>query len=56
VPCCSRWIKNPKVSFKIEPQNTPGLGQFMHRVGAVKDGFKTLSDYFFLNPCVAAGG
>ncbi|MBY0295730.1 MAG: ABC transporter substrate-binding protein [Methylobacterium sp.] len=48
-------ITNPEVSFKIEPQNTLGLGQFMHRVGAIKAEPKTLSDYFFADPRIAAG-
>ncbi|MBE7198595.1 MAG: ABC transporter substrate-binding protein [Parafilimonas terrae] len=48
-------IRNPQVSFKVEPQNTLGLGQFMHRVGAIKTEPKALSDYFFDSPRVAAG-
>lgn len=48
-------IRNPEVAFKIAPQNTLGLGQFMHRVGAIKNEPKTLADYFFVNPRVAAG-
>jgi NitT/TauT family transport system substrate-binding protein len=48
-------IKNPEVTFKIEPQNTLGLGQFMHRVGAIKTEPKALDEYFFVNPRVAAG-
>jgi NitT/TauT family transport system substrate-binding protein len=48
-------IRNPEVTFKIEPQNTLGLGQFMHRVGAIRNAPKALEDYFFVNPRVAAG-
>lgn len=48
-------IKNPEVTFKVEPQNTLGLGQFMHRVGAIKNEPKALSDYFFADPRVASG-
>ncbi len=48
-------IKNPLVSFKVEPQNTLGLGQFMHRVGAIRTEPKSLSDYFFVNPRTATG-
>ncbi len=48
-------IKNPEVTFKVEPQNTLGLGQFMHRVGAIKNQPKALEDYFFVNPRIAAG-
>jgi NitT/TauT family transport system substrate-binding protein len=48
-------IRNPQVSFKVEPQNTLGLGQFMHRVGAIKTEPKALTDYFFDNPRTATG-
>ena len=48
-------IRNPQVSFKVEPQNTLGLGQFMHRVGAIKSEPTSLSDYFFDNPRTATG-
>ena len=48
-------IRNPEVAFKVEPQNTLGLGQFMHRVGAIRNEPKALSDYFFADPRVAAG-
>ncbi|MCJ2096907.1 ABC transporter substrate-binding protein [Methylobacterium sp. J-072] len=48
-------IRNPEVTFKIEPQNTIGLGQFMHRVGAIRNEPKTLDDYFFANPRIATG-
>lgn len=48
-------IRNPEVAFKIEPQNTLGLGRFMHRVGAIRNEPRTLEDYFFVNPRVAAG-
>ena len=36
-------------------QNTLGLGQFMHRVGAIRTEPKALSDYFFDNPRIATG-
>ncbi|WP_377848738.1 ABC transporter substrate-binding protein [Bosea sp. UC22_33] len=48
-------IKSPQVTFKVEPQNTLGLGQFLHRVGAIKNEPKALSDYFFADPRIAAG-
>ncbi|MEH3144353.1 MAG: ABC transporter substrate-binding protein [Methylobacterium frigidaeris] len=48
-------IKNPEVTFKVEPQNTLGLGQFMHRVGAIRNEPKALGDYFFAGPRVGAG-
>ncbi|RYF02179.1 MAG: ABC transporter substrate-binding protein [Comamonadaceae bacterium] len=40
-------IKNPEVQFKIKPENTLGLGQFLHRVGAIKNEPKSVKDYFF---------
>ena len=48
-------IKSPRVTFKVEPQNTLGLGQFLHRVGAIKNEPTTLADYFFDDPRIAAG-
>lgn len=48
-------IRSPQVTFKVEPQNTLGLGQFMHRVGAIKNEPKALADYFFADPRIAAG-
>ncbi len=48
-------IRNPEVTFKVEPQNTLGLGQFMHRVGAIRNEPKTPDDYFFANPRIATG-
>lgn len=40
-------IRNPEVQFKTEPQNTLGMGQFMHRVGAIRNQPQAVSDYFF---------
>jgi NitT/TauT family transport system substrate-binding protein len=48
-------IRNPEVTFKVEPQNTLGLGQFLHRVGAIKNEPKALRDYFFADPRIATG-
>lgn len=48
-------IKNPEVSFKIAPDNTLGLGQFLHRVGAIRNEPKSLSDYFFDEPRISGG-
>jgi len=48
-------IKNPEVQFKVEPQNTLTLGQFMHRVGAIKNEPKSVKDYFFDDAHVASG-
>ena len=48
-------IKSKEVEFKVEPQNTLGLGQFLHRVGAIKHEPKSISDYFFADPRIASG-
>ncbi|MGJ7612490.1 MULTISPECIES: ABC transporter substrate-binding protein [unclassified Variovorax] len=40
-------IKNPEVQFKITPQNTYPLAEFMHRVGAIKNKPASVKDYFF---------
>lgn len=48
-------ITNPEVVFKVEPQNTLGLGQFLHRVGAIKNEPTSLKDYFFDDPRTANG-
>lgn len=40
-------IKSPEVQFKTAPQNTYGLAEFMHRVGAIKNKPATAKDYFF---------
>ncbi|MFT4191691.1 MAG: ABC transporter substrate-binding protein [Comamonas sp.] len=48
-------IKNPEVQFKVKPENTLGLGQFLHRVGAIKNEPKSIKDYFFQDPLTANG-
>ncbi|MGY2047858.1 ABC transporter substrate-binding protein [Methylobacterium sp. JK268] len=48
-------IRNPEVAFQVAPQNTLGLGQFMHRVGAIRNAPKALDDYFFANARTGAG-
>lgn len=40
-------IKNPEVQFKLTPQNTYPLADFMHRVGAIKTKPSSARDYFF---------
>lgn len=40
-------IKNPEVQFKITPQNTYTLAEFMHRIGAIKNKPASVKDYFF---------
>lgn len=48
-------IRNPEVQFKTTPQNTLGLGQFLHRVGAIKNEPKAITDYFFDDAHVKGG-
>lgn len=40
-------IRDPQVQFKLTPQNTLTLAQFMHRVGAIKNKPASAKDYFF---------
>lgn len=48
-------IKNPQVQFKVAPQNTLGLAQFLHEVGAIKTKPVSWRDYFFAHPALDAG-
>jgi NitT/TauT family transport system substrate-binding protein len=48
-------IKNPQVQFKVAPQNTLGLAQFMFKAGALKKEPKSWKDYFFEHPALATG-
>lgn len=48
-------IKNPEVQFKIGPQNTYGLADFMHRVGAIKNKPASVKDYFFDDAHIQGG-
>jgi NitT/TauT family transport system substrate-binding protein len=50
-----RIIRNPEVQFKVTPQNTLGLANFLHRVGAIKNKPASVQDYFFPAAHVAAG-
>jgi len=40
-------IKSPEVEYKLTPQNTYALADFMHRVGAIKNKPASAKDYFF---------
>jgi NitT/TauT family transport system substrate-binding protein len=40
-------IENPEVEFKLTPENTFALADFMHRVGAIKNKPASARDYFF---------
>ncbi|MFJ3056977.1 ABC transporter substrate-binding protein [Herbaspirillum sp. NPDC087042] len=48
-------IRNPEVQFKIAPQNTYGLAEFMHRVGAIKNKPASVKDYFFDDAHIQGG-
>jgi NitT/TauT family transport system substrate-binding protein len=48
-------LKDPQVQFKIAPQNTLKLGQFMHQVQAIKQAPTAVGDYFFDDPLIAGG-
>ncbi|MFT3956084.1 MAG: ABC transporter substrate-binding protein [Piscinibacter sp.] len=43
-------IRNPEVEFKLTPQNTYALAEFMHRVGAIRNKPASAKDYFFDDP------
>ncbi|QGZ39913.1 NitT/TauT family transport system substrate-binding protein [Pseudoduganella flava] len=48
-------FRSPEVQFRIAPQNTLPIAQFMHRVGAVKNKPASWRDYFFDDPLVDQG-
>lgn len=48
-------IRNPQVQFKVAPQNTLGLAQFLHEVGAIKTRPASWRDYFFAHPALDKG-
>lgn len=48
-------LRDPQAQFKIAPQNTLGLAQFMYRVGAIRNEPKSWRDYFFDDPATASG-
>ena len=48
-------IKNPEVQYKITPQNTYTLAEFMYRVGALKNKPNKAQDYFFDDAHNASG-
>ncbi len=47
-------IKSPEVQFKLAPQNTYKLAEFMHQVGAIKNKPASAREYFFDDPHNAA--
>ena len=48
-------IRNPKVQFSVAPQNTLGLAQFLHQVGAIRKKPESWRDYFFTHPALDKG-
>jgi NitT/TauT family transport system substrate-binding protein len=48
-------ITDPATQFKVAPQNTLGLAQFMYRVGAIRNEPKSWQDYFFVDPATHGG-
>lgn len=48
-------IKDPKVQFRVAPQNTFTLAKFLHEVGAIRNKPASWRDYFFEHPAIAAG-
>ena len=48
-------LQNPQVQFSIQPQNTVGLGQFLHQVGVIKTKPLAAKDYFFDDPRISGG-
>jgi NitT/TauT family transport system substrate-binding protein len=48
-------IRNPQIQFKVAPQNTLGLAQFLFEAGAIKKQPASWKDYFFEHPALAAG-
>ena len=48
-------LTSPESQFSISPKNTLPLGQFLYRVGAIKNNPESVKDYFFDDPHVASG-
>jgi NitT/TauT family transport system substrate-binding protein len=48
-------IRNPQIEFKVAPQNTLGLAQFLHQAGAIRKQPASWKDYFFEHPVLASG-
>jgi NitT/TauT family transport system substrate-binding protein len=48
-------IRNPQIEFKVAPQNTLGLAQFLHQTGAIRKQPASWRDYFFEHPALGAG-
>jgi NitT/TauT family transport system substrate-binding protein len=48
-------IRNPQFQYKVAPQNTQGLAQFLFQAGAIKKQPASWRDYFFDHPALASG-
>ena len=48
-------FKNPQVQFKVAPENTFSLAQFLNRVGVLKNKPASWRDYFFDDPTITTG-
>jgi NitT/TauT family transport system substrate-binding protein len=48
-------IRDPQVQFKVAPQNTLGLAQFLFAAGAIKKQPASWRDYFFEHPALGSG-
>jgi NitT/TauT family transport system substrate-binding protein len=48
-------IRNPQFQFKVAPQNTLVLAQFLQQIGAIKKRPASWKDYFFADPALGAG-
>lgn len=48
-------LQNPDIQFKIRPENTLQMGQFLHRVGVIKQQPTSIKDYFFDDPQTQGG-
>lgn len=48
-------IRNPEVQFKTAPENTLVLGEFLQRVGAIRNKPGSVKDYFFPEAIAASG-
>jgi NitT/TauT family transport system substrate-binding protein len=48
-------IKDPQIQFKVAPQNTLGLAEFLYQAKAIRNRPAGWRDYFFAHPALATG-
>jgi NitT/TauT family transport system substrate-binding protein len=48
-------IKDPQIQFKVAPQNTLGLAEFLYQAKAIRNKPAGWRDYFFAHPALATG-